>query len=145
MRQRQRRNAMSALVPGWVWALLVGLAAAVPLVAAQARAFPARLDSYLTDGVTLSRNERQRLLNGEPLTKWLDADASKEVAVFGAVWVNAPVSRYVEGPTGLSGFTGMFVRRRVRDGTMAGLRSTKRRLERVVRLRQSCGPNAPPE
>jgi hypothetical protein len=36
---------------------------------------------------------------------------------------------------GLSGFTGMFVRRRVRseveDGTMASLRSTKQRIERV--------------
>jgi hypothetical protein len=38
---------------------------------------------------------------------------------------------------GLSGFTGIFVRRRVRseveDGTMAGLRSTKQRLERAQR------------
>jgi hypothetical protein len=87
---------MSALVPGWLWALLVGLAAASPLVSAQGSAFPARLDSYLTDGVKLSQNEQQRLLNGQPLTKLLDADSSKEVAVFGAVWINAPVRRYVE-------------------------------------------------
>jgi hypothetical protein len=95
---------MSAVVPGWLWALLVGLAAASPLVSAQGSAFPARLDSYLTDGVKLSQTERQRLLNGQPLTKLLDADASKEVAVFGAVWVNAPVRRYVEAVSDIETF-----------------------------------------
>ena len=87
---------MSARTPGWPWALLVGLAVAAPLVGAQGRAFPAPLDSYLTDAVRLSKHDRQRLLSGEPLTKLLDADASKEVAVVGAVWVDAPIRRYVE-------------------------------------------------
>lgn len=104
MRQRQRHSGMSALVPGWFWALLVGLAAASPLVSAQGSAFPARLDSYLTDGVTLSQNEQQRLLNGQPLTTLLDADSSKEVAVFGAVWINAPVRRYVEAVSDIETF-----------------------------------------
>jgi hypothetical protein len=35
------------------------------------------------------------LLRGEPVTKLLDADGSKEVAIFGAVWIKAPVARYV--------------------------------------------------
>lgn len=104
MRQRERRNGMRPLVPGMLWTLLVGLAVTAPLVTAQRRAFPARLDSYLTDGVKLTGNERQRLLNGEPLTKWLDADASKEVAVFGAVWVDAPIRRYVEAVSDIETF-----------------------------------------
>jgi hypothetical protein len=35
------------------------------------------------------------LLAGQPVTHMLDADPSREVAVLGAVWVNAPASRYV--------------------------------------------------
>jgi hypothetical protein len=58
--------------------------------------FPGRLDSYLTNSLKLSTAERQRLIKGEPLTKILETDASKEVAVFGAVWISAPISRYAE-------------------------------------------------
>jgi hypothetical protein len=95
MRQSEPHNGMSALAPALVGPLLVGLTFTATLVTAQPRAFPPRLDNYLTESVRLSRNQRQRLLNGEPLTKFL-ADASKEVAVFGAVWVDAPIRRYVE-------------------------------------------------
>jgi hypothetical protein len=66
--------------------------------------FPPRLESYLTDAVELTGDERQRLLDGEPLTKLLDADKSKEVAIFGAVWVDAPMRRYVEAVTDIEGF-----------------------------------------
>ena len=38
------------------------------------------------------------------MTKLLDADASKEVAVFGAVWINAPVRRYVEAVSDIERF-----------------------------------------
>jgi hypothetical protein len=58
--------------------------------------FPGRLDGYLTNAVKLSTDERQRLISGAPVTKMLEADASKEVAVFGAVWIGAPIGRYVE-------------------------------------------------
>ena len=57
---------------------------------------PQRLESYLTNEIRLSADERQRLIRGEPLTKMLKADEGKEVAVFGAVWISAPISRYVE-------------------------------------------------
>ena len=43
-------------------------------------------------------------MNGDPITKLLDADASKEVAVFGAVWINAPVRRYVEAVKDIENF-----------------------------------------
>lgn len=95
---------MSAPPPRWLRALLVAPVVAAGLVTAQGRTFPARLESYLTGDLKLSRNERQRLLNGEPLTKLLDADPSKEVAVFGAVWINAPIRRYVEAVSDIETF-----------------------------------------
>jgi hypothetical protein len=66
--------------------------------------FPGRLESYLANSLKLSTTERQRLIKGEPLTKMLEADASKEVAVFGAVWISAPISRYVEAVKDIEGF-----------------------------------------
>jgi hypothetical protein len=57
---------------------------------------PARLDDYLIGTVKLTAEERASLVSGEPVAKLLDADESKEVAVFGAVWVDAPMSRYVD-------------------------------------------------
>jgi hypothetical protein len=45
--------------------------------------------------VKLDAQARTQLLAGATVTKMLDADPSKEVAVFGAVWVNAPIERYV--------------------------------------------------
>jgi hypothetical protein len=36
------------------------------------------------------------LISGEPVVKLLDADPAKEIAVFGAVWVNAPSTVYVQ-------------------------------------------------
>ena len=57
---------------------------------------PAGLESYLTKVVRATPAERQRLLGGAPITKLLDVDESKEVAVFGAVWIDAPMRRYVE-------------------------------------------------
>jgi hypothetical protein len=78
--------------------------------------FPGRLESYLTNSLKLSTAERQRLIKGEPLTKMLKTDASKEVAVFGAVWISAPISRYVEAVKDIEGFergTGFKVTKRI--------------------------------
>ena len=58
-------------------------------------AFPPELDAYLTRYVKLEPAERARLLAGDPVSKLLDSDPSKEVAVFGAVWIDAPVARYL--------------------------------------------------
>ena len=43
-------------------------------------------------------------MSGGPITKLLEADASKEVAVFGAVWINAPVRRYVDAVNDIENF-----------------------------------------
>ena len=54
------------------------------------------LDEYIKQQVKLTADEHKRLQQGEPVTKMLPSDASKEVAVFGAVWINAPVSAYID-------------------------------------------------
>ena len=79
-------------------AAICSLAAVLMLVAARPQArtdFPADLESYLTKYVKLDAGMRRQLLAGSPVTKLLDSDASKEVVVFGAVWIDAPVARYL--------------------------------------------------
>jgi len=56
---------------------------------------PARIPDTITRYVTLTPAEQASLLKGEPVTRILDADPSREVAVFGAIWVAAPMDRYV--------------------------------------------------
>ena len=45
--------------------------------------------------VKLTSAEETQLRQGQPVTKLLEADPSTEVSIFGAIWIQAPVSRYV--------------------------------------------------
>jgi hypothetical protein len=65
----------------------------------QSSAFPRELDAYLTTSVRLTPAERQALLAGSPVTKMLDTDPAREVAVFGAVWIKASPDDYVRAVT----------------------------------------------
>jgi hypothetical protein len=56
---------------------------------------PVELDRYVTKYVNLTPAQRSDLLAGRAATKLLDSDPSKEVAVFGAMWVSAPMASYV--------------------------------------------------
>ena len=57
---------------------------------------PAPFERYLATSVHLSSSERRALLSGAPVTTLLGGvDAGKEVAVFGAIWINAAPSDYV--------------------------------------------------
>ena len=58
--------------------------------------FPSRLDGYFKNAVKLTPEEQKQLAAGQPVTKLLDGDKTKEVAVFGAIWINAPIRRYVD-------------------------------------------------
>jgi hypothetical protein len=58
-------------------------------------AFPSRLDEYFTKVLKLSAEERQLLLRGAPLAKNLETDPAKEVAVFGGIWIVAPIAKYI--------------------------------------------------
>lgn len=79
-----------------------GVAAAFSVVVLDGRAvedtqrFPPAFERYLIETVHPSSAERSTLIAGAPLTKLLDADPNNEVAVFGAVWINAPTARYIE-------------------------------------------------
>ena len=57
---------------------------------------PGQLETYVTDYVKLTPSQRAQLMAGKPVTRMLDADPSHEVSVVGAIWVNAPMSRYVQ-------------------------------------------------
>ena len=63
--------------------------------AAREPSLPAELDRYLTTSVRLTPAQRRLLLSGAPVTTLLDANASQEVAVFGAIWVDALPDTYV--------------------------------------------------
>jgi hypothetical protein len=57
---------------------------------------PRALDGYLRSSVGLTAKEHNQLIAGRPVTKLLEADQTKEVAIFGAVWINAPIRSYIE-------------------------------------------------
>ncbi len=88
---------------GWI-AAVVMMAMAATTAAQQPAGLPPVLDRYVTDVVRLGASERERLLAGHPVTRLLDADESKEVAVFGAVWIDAPRSAYVARVTDIEAF-----------------------------------------
>src|SRR5262245_16851763 len=75
-----------------LWTLLspVGVGRSVP-----PDALPPRLADFVSQQAKLSTEQRAQLLQGKPVTKLLDVDPSREVSVFGAVWINAPAARYV--------------------------------------------------
>lgn len=59
------------------------------------RALPEGFERYLATEVHPTAAERETLLAGGPLTKLLPSDQTKEVFVFGAIWVDAPPAEYV--------------------------------------------------
>jgi hypothetical protein len=65
---------------------------------------PARLEGYLTNVVHTTSSERKLLLDGSPITKFLNTDPSREVSVFGAIWINASPHRYVEAVKDIENF-----------------------------------------
>ena len=81
------------------------LAASVPVVTVEpATSFPSRLDSYFRHTIKLSDHDRRQLASGQPVIKLLPSDATKEVAMFGATWINAPVRRYVDAVNDIENF-----------------------------------------
>jgi hypothetical protein len=65
---------------------------------------PARLETYLTTVVHTTSSERKLLFDGSPITKFLNTDPSREVSVFGAIWINASPHRYVEAVKDIENF-----------------------------------------
>ena len=65
---------------------------------------PARFDSYIKAHVKLTPDRHKQLLAGQPVTQHLDTDPAKEVAIFGAVWVKAPMARYLDAVKDIESF-----------------------------------------
>jgi len=65
------------------------------LPAAVPGSLPHSLDQYVTGHVRLTQAQRRQLLAGGAVTALIDVNAREEVAVFGAVWVDAPAASYV--------------------------------------------------
>jgi len=91
------------MAPAVVVLLLLGVAWLAE-VSTMAPALPTSLERYLSDVVHPSAAERRRLLSGAPLTKMLDGDTSRQVSVFGAIWINGSPSRYVEAVNNIETF-----------------------------------------
>jgi hypothetical protein len=65
---------------------------------------PERLDPYIKSYLKLTSDEQTQLLAGQPVTRLLDTDPSKEVAIFGAIWIKAPIARYVAAVKDIENF-----------------------------------------
>ena len=90
------RGAVSRGVLRLTYALLLIAAPVASVPQLSPPTLPSRLDGYLTQVVKLAPEERKQLTGGSPVAKLLDVDKSKEVSVFGAIWIDAPIHRYVE-------------------------------------------------
>jgi hypothetical protein len=80
------------------WVVLCGLmwlAFPFSTPAAQTRELPPAFESYLETTVWPTARERQALMSGGPITKLLDSDAGKEIAIFGAIWIDGSRAQYV--------------------------------------------------
>jgi hypothetical protein len=99
------RRVIAGLVRWTFCAALGSLTLATPSgKTTNAPGFPQRLEHYLAGVVKLPAAQRAQLLGGAPVTKLLDADGSKEVAIFGAIWVDAPITRYVDALQDIENF-----------------------------------------
>ena len=58
-------------------------------------AFPPSTGGVLHTVLKLTAEERNVLLAGSPLARNLEADPAKEVSVFGAIWIGAPIAKYI--------------------------------------------------
>ena len=91
MRYSAKFAAAVAVAAGW----LLRMPEASVAAGAQ-RALPPAFDSFLAEEAHATPADREALLAGNPLIKLLDADPAKEVAVFGAIWVNARSATYAQ-------------------------------------------------
>jgi hypothetical protein len=57
--------------------------------------FPPGVERHLTNA-HFTPEDRRQLLAGVPVARALAADASKELAVFGAMWIRGSIDRYVQ-------------------------------------------------
>lgn len=141
---RARTGLRACLVSACVVAASAG-------VAAQWRTLPRVLDACLANDVRLTPDERDRLAGGALVTTVLESEVSAEVAVFGAVWVNAPAEGYVAHVRDIQRFEPGSVFKQTRrfsaspdTDDVAELRLTREALDELRRCRVGrCGLKLP--
>lgn len=84
-------------------ALFTFLTSAVA-ISAQTVQLPSKLEEFLTNVVKPTPAQRQDLMAGKSITKLLDGDPDREVVVFGATWINAPIQRYTDALQNIESF-----------------------------------------
>ena len=87
-------GAWHRIVPMACLAVLIGTTAS-----AQQQGLPDKLQKYFDSAGAVSVQQRRNLIAGRPITALLAGDASKEVAVLGAVWIDAPIAGRRAGRT----------------------------------------------
>jgi hypothetical protein len=65
---------------------------------------PGALETYVNQVIKPTAEQRTALAAGGPITKLLEVDRSKEVAVFGIIWINASMHAYVTALTDIENF-----------------------------------------
>lgn len=86
-------------------AIVAGVLASAPLSARQTLTLPPRLAEYVSRYVKLTPAEQTQLQNGQPVTRVLDdTDPAREVSICGIVWINAPMSRYLDAVRNIEQF-----------------------------------------
>jgi hypothetical protein len=93
-------NSIKAAIP----LLLLALGQPAEMPQEGAITLPPKLESFLASVVRPREEERQTLVRGGPFTKLLEADPNREVSVFGAIWIAAPIHRYVEAVNDIESF-----------------------------------------
>lgn len=91
---------------------------AVQTPASRPDTLPPVLDEYVRTVAGLTSDEIVSLLDGAPLAKLLETEVSREVAVFGAVWIDAPMADYVDAVEDIETFErgdGFLITRRISD------------------------------
>lgn len=95
-----------------------------PTATSQAAAdLPPTFEAYLSATVHPTAAERASIRSGAVFSTLLDGDPSQDVIVFGSVWINAPMSRYVEAVKDIERFErggGFKVTRRINAAPKLG-------------------------
>ena len=104
----RNRYGTGATTPLIVAALLLALSVAEGLATLETvqsgPRFPPRIDAYFRNSVKLTVAQQRQLAAGQPVTKLLEADETKEAAVFGAIWITAPIRRYLDALKDIENF-----------------------------------------
>lgn len=79
--------------------MLVGSIAAgresEPGPSAKNTSFPEPLETYLRQNIRMTATQLSALRSGQAVTKLIPTDTKNEVAIFGAIWIEAPPSQYI--------------------------------------------------